>query len=84
MEYFEKLKKDENKYKRILDLYEYLDFEVSDENISNDIEHDYLTENVGRDGKEYFWYFDENKSAAIEIATGNIITDNDIIDGLFC
>ncbi len=56
-------------------LYDYLDFEL--DNVANDIEHDYLTRNESN-GKEYYWYMDENKNALIDME-GNIITDEDEI-----
>lgn len=56
-------------------LYDYLDFEP--DNVANDIEHDYLTRNESN-GKEYYWYMDENKNALIDME-GNIITDEDEI-----
>lgn len=56
-------------------LYDYLDFRI--ENVANDIEHDYLTRHESN-GKEYYWYMDENKNALIDME-GNIITDEDEI-----
>ena len=56
-------------------LYDYLDFEL--DNVAKDIEHDYLTINESN-GKEYYWYMDENKNALIDME-GNIITDEDEI-----
>lgn len=51
--------------------------------VEDDIKHDYLTENTGRDGKDYLWYLDETTNAIID-ADGNICEDDDRIDELFC
>ena len=47
--------------------------------------HGYLTENTGRDGKDYLWYFDGTMEKIMEIETGKIlyeISENEI-DYLF-
>ena len=56
-------------------LYDYID--IDKESIENDWIHDYLTQNIGRDGKEYFWYSDEVANAAISIDTLEIFTEED-------
>ena len=53
------------------------------EYIEYDIRHDFLSENTGRDGKEYLWYLDETSNAIID-ADGNICEDSVRIDELFC
>lgn len=53
------------------------------DNIDADESFGYLTENIGTDGDTYFWYLDENESAAINTKTGEIIDDADEIDRLF-
>ena len=62
-------------------LYNYMDHDP--QYIEEDCEHDYLTNNTGRDGRDYLWYLDENKSVAIDILTGEIIDDETKIDELF-
>lgn len=44
----------------------------------------YLAEIDGRDGNTYYWYSDECYNAAINIATGEIIDDDKLIEDLFC
>ena len=56
-------------------LYDYID--IDKESIVNDWIHDYLTQNIGRDDKEYFWYSDEVTNAAISIDTLEIFTEED-------
>ncbi len=62
-------------------LYKWIGHDLGE--VENDIEHDYLTENTGRDGKDYLWYLDETTNAIID-ADGNICEDNGRIDELFC
>lgn len=62
-------------------LYKWIGHDLGD--VENDIEHDYLTENTGRDGKDYLWYLDETTNAIIDV-DGNICEDDDRIDELFC
>ena len=63
-------------------LYDYL--EISEYLIPADMENGFLTENKGRDGQEYYFYFDGSTSAAINKATGEIVTDDARIEELFC
>ena len=47
--------------------------------MSDEMDHDYLTINTGRDGKQYAWYYDGFNNIAVEI--GNInhtIYENEI------
>ena len=53
------------------------------DSIENDLKHDYLTENQGRDGQWYLWYMDEVDNAAIRISDGEIISLEEI-EALFC
>lgn len=62
-------------------LYKWIGHDVSE--AEEDIKHDYLTENTGRDGKDYLWYLDETTNAVID-ADGNICEDENAIDELFC
>lgn len=49
--------------------------------IAKDYEYGYLTINIGRDGFEYAWHYDEIISKAINLVTGEII-DNEKIDDI--
>ena len=73
-------------YVRITELWDHLCFD--EENIINDIEHDYLTlyDGLGRcagldnyhPDDEWWWYLDESRNAAINVRTGCIIEGKDI------
>jgi hypothetical protein len=63
-------------------LYDYLNFDI--ESVENDIKHDYLTENKGRNGRTYYWYLDEVRCALIDVETGEIIDDEEFIEKQFC
>ena len=69
----------------ILALYKYLSMETSTENIQREMQYGYLTENTGRDGDDYWWYFDEPKgeNVAVNTRTLNIVSDEDEIRELF-
>lgn len=54
----------------------------TEENIINDIEHDYLTENTARNGREVLWYDDGRISKAIYIDTLEELTECDIYNEL--
>ena len=47
------------------------------EAVDNDIEHGYLTNHNGKDGKYYWWYMDgeSGESVAIRVDDGEILTD---------
>ena len=62
-------------------LYNYISHSL--ESVDNDIEHDYITCNVGRDGKDYFWYLDEFTSVAIRVEDGEIVDDEVELEKLF-
>lgn len=49
-----------------------------EESVLNDIEHDYLTENTCRNGREVLWYFDGNNELAIYIDTLDFLTKEEI------
>lgn len=70
-----------NKKELIEKLYGHLGIPASD--VENDIAHDYLTDNEGRDGKLYIWYMDENRCAAVD-ADGTIVDDEEKLKELFC
>lgn len=46
--------------------------------ILNDIEHDYLTEQTARNGREVLWYYDNRYNKAIYIDTLEELTEYDI------
>lgn len=62
----------------------YLDIDSDDDSVMTHFKHSYLTVNTARNGKDYIWYLDENKSAVCDITTGEIITDEDFISKQFC
>lgn len=63
-------------------LYNHIDRDLT-ESLEGDLRYGWLTENRGRDGRNYFWYFDDCKDVAVEIETGVMVTDPDRIDALF-
>lgn len=63
-------------------LYEYMGHDF--DSISNDMEHDYLTENPGRNGRSYLWYMDETECVAIDIETLEIHEDEEFFKEQFC
>lgn len=62
-------------------LYDYLG--LGYDYIDLDFLHGFLTENYGRDGEWYWWYFDGFINAAINENTGEIISDDDKLEELF-
>lgn len=52
--------------------------EATEENIRHYESCDYLSVNIGRDGKEYVWYFDGSDNVAADIATGKFLTEEEI------
>lgn len=66
----------------ITKLYDYLDLDIT--GLDSHMKSGHLTENIGRDGESYFWYFDGRSNAAINISTGEIVTDESRIEELFC
>ncbi len=67
-------------------LYNYIGREIEGETMQEDIENYWLTVHTGRDKQDYCWYYDGSPTtnAAINIATGEIITDEARIEELFC
>lgn len=63
-------------------LYSYMGRDFA--NIQTDMDCDFLTENTGRDGKDYYWYLDDNRDVAIREEDGAIIDDQETIKELFC
>lgn len=57
-------------------LYELLD--IDEDSINNDIEHDYLTIDTGRNGRDVAWYCDENRNKAVYIDNLEELTDEEI------
>lgn len=57
-------------------LYEEIGFE--DVDVLSDIEHDYLTENTCRNGRDVLWYIDEANNIAIYIDTLEFLTEEEI------
>lgn len=71
--------------KEIIKLYDYLDLNI--DSVGNDIKHGYLSEHIGRDGQNYYWFLNAEVSgqcAAINTSTGEILTDELKIEQLFC
>ena len=62
-------------------LYDHIGHDM--DGVENDIKFDFLTQNEGRDGKQYLWYMDSGTMAIID-EDGNISEDHDKIDELFC
>lgn len=62
------------------DLYEHLNKNIG--SIEMDFAHGYLTFNETRDGRDVAWYIDEIKSAAIYVDTREILTEEEIEEGL--
>ena len=56
---------------------------LNTDNLPEDLANDYLTENRGRDGQDYLWYFDGATGGAINTTTGEIITDEAELEKLF-
>ena len=74
---------DEDTKAVIIKLYNHVGIPTEEDSIIEDEENSYLTLNVGRDGKDYFWYVDENHSVAINIETKEIIDEEEQLDKLF-
>lgn len=56
--------------------------EIGFEDVLNDIEHDYLTENTCRNGRDVLWYIDENHNVAIYEDTLEFLTEEEIEEQL--
>lgn len=63
-------------------LYNYIERDL--ENVNADMSCDFLTENFGRDGNDYYWYFDGDTDVAINEKDGTIIDNEKTIEELFC
>lgn len=69
-------------YKALIEkLYKWIGHDM--DGVENDIKFDFLTQNEGRDGKQYLWYMDSGMMAIID-EDGNISEDYGKIDELFC
>ena len=66
----------------LAELYDYLDLDLAD-SLADDVKAGYLTENSGRDGADYFYYFDGAQTAAVNIETAEVVTDEERLDRLF-
>lgn len=71
-----------------MELYQYLyaDEDITLERIEDELQHDELTVNEGRDGQTYYWYMDMdgNMCISIRLSDGYIVDDDDEFDKLFC
>ena len=70
------------------ELYESLGIADTDEKdlrerIASDEEHGYLTENRGRDGNDYYTYFDGVHEGAYRINDGEVVSDEYELEKLF-
>ena len=63
-------------------VYAYIGHDLA--SVRNDMEHDYLTENEGRDGHTYLWYMDESTCVAVDKDTLEIHEDEDFFEDQFC
>ena len=67
------------KYESVIKyLYDEISYSYDKEDILEDIKHDYLTLNIGRDNETYIWYMDENKSIAINVKNKKILTNAEV------
>jgi hypothetical protein len=55
-----------------------LNLESDEDSIRHYEDCDYLTVNIGRDGKTYVWYEDWNNSVAVEVVSGKELTGEEI------
>ena len=51
--------------------------------ILNDIEHDYITENTCRNGRDVIWYADESNNIVIYIDTLDFLDDEEMEKELY-
>lgn len=63
-------------------LYNHIDMDT--DSIQADMDHDYLTQNEGRNGREYLWYMDNETCAAIDLETHDIHDDEEFFEEQFC
>ncbi len=66
----------ENYNKAIKEIYNILG--VNEPDIENDRKHDYLTDNVARNGRDILWYLDESNNIAIYVDTLERLTEEEI------
>jgi hypothetical protein len=52
------------------------DFDSGLMSVINNLKHDYLTVNNGRDGAEYIWYMDEGNNIILKLDTMSVVVDN--------
>ena len=69
--------------KRVEELYYQLGYNYDEYNINNDIEHDYLTDNVGKDKRYYYWYCYEERNGCVNVKTGTVFTTESKLEKLF-
>lgn len=69
-------------FKAITILYRLMYKEVNLEMVFNDMEHDYLSECIARNGREVLWYMDESNSVAIYKDTLEELTEEEIEEEL--
>lgn len=62
-------------------LYRELGLDIT--SLPTDLEHDYLTVNDGTDGNTYAWFFSASDEGAINIETGQVVTDAEQLEQLF-
>lgn len=66
----------------LAELYDYLDRDIIC-SLAEDVKTGYLTENNGRDGYEYIYFYDGSLCAAVKVDTGDIVTEDEELDRLF-
>ena len=85
MKILEKLNITEKELKRIIEGLDYLDLRTDEETIEEYYRNDIITINKWRDENNYIWIsYNESKEVAINIETGEKITENEEIENLFC
>lgn len=52
------------------------DFDSDLMSVIDNLRHDYLTVNNGRDGKKYIWYMDESNNIILRLDTMSVVVDN--------
>lgn len=68
----------EHEFQLIFKLYDYMSYELDYDTLENDIKHDYLSCNTGRDKQDYYWYVDELHCIAIDLQGSIFDYDNDV------
>lgn len=67
-----------------VDLIHGMDEEEAKDVVLREYDNDYVTLNKGRDGKQYAWYFYEDRNVVVEVESLKIIEDEDFINDNFC